>query len=201
MNWLSILNFPLIFHSKIWIRLKRRRAASFDVVYPEFIKNYGTRTKEWIVSFFNDILRMSRIPKLFKQAKVITILKPGKDGTHTCLIHSANFAAQYLFQCINKSSFWLKKSFLFARLVFDKTAALLYKLWLSHHVEYRTRFQRKLKIGYIDVYRSHYCVWHCLERWVDAKIHASRRPCAKLSKLLNNMLSNRFIQVFSWCQE
>jgi hypothetical protein len=26
-------------------------------------------------------LRTERIPKLFKQAKVITILKPGKDGT------------------------------------------------------------------------------------------------------------------------
>jgi hypothetical protein len=35
--------------------------------------------EEWIVSFFNDILRTGRIPILFKHAKVIIILKPGKD--------------------------------------------------------------------------------------------------------------------------
>jgi hypothetical protein len=47
------------------------------------------------LSLFNDILRTERIPKLFKQAKVITILKPGKDCTDTLLV---NFAAQYRFQ-------------------------------------------------------------------------------------------------------
>jgi hypothetical protein len=35
--------------------------------------------KKWIVALFNDILTSGKIPKLFKRAKVITILKPGKD--------------------------------------------------------------------------------------------------------------------------
>jgi hypothetical protein len=60
---------------------KPGKTAGFDEVYSRFIKNSETRTKEWILSFFNDILKTDRIPKLFKQVKVITILKPGKEGT------------------------------------------------------------------------------------------------------------------------
>jgi hypothetical protein len=52
------------------------KTAGFDGVYPEFIKYSGQRTKECI-----DIMKSGKIPKLFKRAKVITILKPGKDGS------------------------------------------------------------------------------------------------------------------------
>jgi hypothetical protein len=38
------------------LAVKYGKAAGFDGVYPEFIKNSGQRTKEWIVAFFNDIL-------------------------------------------------------------------------------------------------------------------------------------------------
>jgi hypothetical protein len=41
-----------------------------------FLKNTGSKTKEWIVVFFNDILATGKLPKLFKQVKVITILMP-----------------------------------------------------------------------------------------------------------------------------
>jgi hypothetical protein len=46
--------------------VKSGKAAGFDGIYPDFIKNSGQRTKEWIIVLFNDIL---------------TILKPGKDGS------------------------------------------------------------------------------------------------------------------------
>jgi hypothetical protein len=58
------------------LAVKFGQAAGFDGVYPEFIKNSGQRTKEWIVALFNDILKSGKIPKLFKCAKDITILKP-----------------------------------------------------------------------------------------------------------------------------
>jgi hypothetical protein len=69
--------------------LKPGKAAGFDGIYPEFIKNIGAQTKEWIISFMNDIVSTSKIPNLFKRAKVIAIIKPGKDGTdpaHYCSI-------------------------------------------------------------------------------------------------------------------
>jgi hypothetical protein len=59
--------------------LKPGKAAGFDEIYPEFIKNFGAQTKEWIISFMNDIVSTSKIPNLFKRAKVISIIKPGKD--------------------------------------------------------------------------------------------------------------------------
>jgi hypothetical protein len=61
--------------------LKPGKTAGFDEIYPEFIKNFGAHTKEWIISFMNDIVSNSKIPNLFKRAPVISIIKPGKDGT------------------------------------------------------------------------------------------------------------------------
>jgi hypothetical protein len=60
--------------------LKPEKAAGFDGIYPEFIKKVGAQTKEWIISFMNDIVATSKILNLFKRAKVISIIKPGKDG-------------------------------------------------------------------------------------------------------------------------
>jgi Reverse transcriptase (RNA-dependent DNA polymerase) len=60
-------NFSLEELNNVLLNVKSGKAAGFDGVYPEFIKNAGDRT--------------GKIPKLFKQAKVITILKPGKDGS------------------------------------------------------------------------------------------------------------------------
>jgi hypothetical protein len=60
--------------------LKSGKAAGFDGINPEFIKNFGVLTKEWIISFMKDIVSTSKIPNLFKRAKVISIIKTGKGG-------------------------------------------------------------------------------------------------------------------------
>jgi hypothetical protein len=61
--------------------VKFGKSAGIDGVYPEFIKNSGQKTKEWIFALFNDILAAGKILKLFMSAKIITILKPGKDSS------------------------------------------------------------------------------------------------------------------------
>jgi hypothetical protein len=38
------------------LSVKPGKAAFLDGVYPEFIKNSGRKTKEWLVRLFNDIL-------------------------------------------------------------------------------------------------------------------------------------------------
>jgi hypothetical protein len=46
------------------LAVKCGKADGFDGVYPEFIKNSGQRTKEWIiVTLFNNILTSGKIPK------------------------------------------------------------------------------------------------------------------------------------------
>jgi hypothetical protein len=49
------------------------------LVKTTFIRNFDVQTKEWLISFMN-ILSSAHLPKLIKPAKVIAILKPGKDG-------------------------------------------------------------------------------------------------------------------------
>jgi hypothetical protein len=58
--------------------VKPGKAAGFDGIYPAFIKNFGAQTKEWIISFMNDIVSTSKIPNLFKRAKVNYNIKPEK---------------------------------------------------------------------------------------------------------------------------
>jgi hypothetical protein len=41
--------------------LKPGKAAGFDGIYPEFIKDFGAQTKKWIISFVNDIVSTSKI--------------------------------------------------------------------------------------------------------------------------------------------
>jgi hypothetical protein len=61
-------------------------SVNMDDVYVEKLEIHTQqRTKwllrEWIISFMNAIVSTSKIPNLFKRAKVIAIIKPGKDGT------------------------------------------------------------------------------------------------------------------------
>jgi hypothetical protein len=61
--------------------VKLGTVAGFDGVHPEFIRNCGEGTKKWLISFMNDVLSSTRLPKLFKRAMGITIPQPGKDGS------------------------------------------------------------------------------------------------------------------------
>jgi hypothetical protein len=152
------------------LTIKPGKAAGFDGVYPEFIKNSETKIKKWIVSLFNDILRTG--------------------------IEYRN--------CLNKSN--LKRSLnlektvkmllsivfkLLERLILQPIKPLIDEVVLVFQAgfgQHRSCIELKTVAVFIDLTAAFETVY----RWVDAEIH----PCAKLSKLLNNLLSNRFFQVF-----
>ena len=54
------------------------KAAGGDNIYPEFIKNIGPQMTKWLLDLFNTCLTRNQIPKSWRQAKVIAILKPNK---------------------------------------------------------------------------------------------------------------------------
>lgn len=60
--------------------IKIGKAPGLDCIHPEFIKNSGPKTIEWLRRFFNDILRTKNVPAAFKKAKIVAILKPGKKS-------------------------------------------------------------------------------------------------------------------------
>ena len=58
--------------------LKNKKAAGIDDVLVEQLKNLGPRTHRWLHSMLNVCFTENRIPKVWRQSKIITILKPGK---------------------------------------------------------------------------------------------------------------------------
>jgi Reverse transcriptase (RNA-dependent DNA polymerase) len=149
------------------------------------------RTREWILSILNDVLATGRLPKLFKQAKFITILKPGKDGSdssHLRLISLLSVVYKLLERMI------LQRIQPLIEDVIPKSQAGFRRhrssteqvMAVTSYIE--AGFQHKLKTGavFIDLTAAYDTVWR----------EGMMLYGAKMSKLLNNMLSNRFFQVF-----
>ena len=59
--------------------LKNGKAPGPDHIHPEFLKNLGPDTTEWLRMFLSDCLITSTIPTVWKTAKVIATLKPNKE--------------------------------------------------------------------------------------------------------------------------
>jgi hypothetical protein len=163
------------------LSVKPGKATGLDAVYPEFIKNSGRKTKEWLVRLFNDILTPGKLPKLFKQAKIIAILKPGKDGTDAShyrpmsLLSVVYKILEFDPVPVSQAGFWKNRSYT------EQVMAL------TSHIE--ASFERKLKTGtiFIDLTAAYDTVWR------DGLMLKFMRvvSCSKISRLLNNMLSKR----------
>ena len=59
--------------------LKNGKAAGLDEILTEEIKNFGPVTTQWVLSLLNACARTHRLPRLWRQARVFALLKPGKD--------------------------------------------------------------------------------------------------------------------------
>lgn len=57
---------------------KPGKTAETDGIYPEYIKNCGKKTKNWMCKFLNNILLSGILPKELKKSIIIAILKPLK---------------------------------------------------------------------------------------------------------------------------
>jgi Reverse transcriptase (RNA-dependent DNA polymerase)/Endonuclease-reverse transcriptase len=179
------------------LSFKSGKAAGFDGVYPEFIKNAGLRTKEWILSFFNDVLNTGKLPKLFKQTKVITILKPGKNGSDASHFRPISLLS-VVFKLLERIILQRIQPLIDEKIPTSQAGFRKHRscteqvLALTSHIE--AGFQRKLKTGavFIDLTAAYDTVWR------EGLMLKFMRivPCTKLAKLMNNMLSNRYFQVF-----
>ena len=59
--------------------LKNGKAAGLDEILTEEIKNFGPITTQWVLSLLISCARTHRLPRLWRQARVVALLKPGKD--------------------------------------------------------------------------------------------------------------------------
>ena len=59
--------------------LQPGKAAGLDDISVEQIQHFGPRTREWLLQFYNNCSSTTKIPKVWRQTRIIALLKPGKD--------------------------------------------------------------------------------------------------------------------------
>ena len=59
--------------------LKNGKAPGLDDIQTELIKQFGPKARDSLLRLFNNCTETKKIPKLRRQAKVVALLKPGKD--------------------------------------------------------------------------------------------------------------------------
>lgn len=176
--------------------LKNGKAPGFDGIHPEFLKHCGKNARNWLVQFFSNILQTSQLPSEFKRTKILAILKPGK---------SADSVESYRPIALMSVCFKVLE-----RLIYNRISPLIFKiipieqagfrpqrscedqvLALTTHIE--TGFEKRLKSGavFIDLTAAYDMVWR---EGIVYKFFKLTK-CSQMSRLINNMLSNRIIQV------
>ena len=58
--------------------LKNGKAPGLYDIQTELIKQFGPKACDWLLRFFNNCTETKKIPKIWRQAKVVALLKPGK---------------------------------------------------------------------------------------------------------------------------
>ncbi len=61
--------------------LKQGKAPGLDGITTEMVTHFGVNAQRWILSLINNISTSLRHPKIWKKARVVALLKPGKDPT------------------------------------------------------------------------------------------------------------------------
>ena len=59
--------------------LKTGKAAGLDGITAEMVPHFGERTKEWLRKLTNKCATTYRIPRIWRQARVVALIKLGKD--------------------------------------------------------------------------------------------------------------------------
>ena len=61
--------------------LKNNRAAGTDDILVEQLKHVGPKSHKWLLTMLNICFMENKIPTVWRQSKIIAILKPGKDSS------------------------------------------------------------------------------------------------------------------------
>lgn len=176
--------------------VKNGKAARTDGVLPEFLKNLGPRSINWIATLATNIVNSNNIPTSWPESKVIAILKPNKEPTDP---------KNYRPISLLSSTYKLFERMILARLQPIIEASLPIEqagfrknrnycdqaLALATHIE--NGFQRQQNSGavFIDLSSAYDTVW---KRGLILKL-AKILKCKTTVRLIDNILSNRKFRV------
>lgn len=170
--------------------LKAGKAPGKDGIHPEFLRNLGQKTHLWIAEVFHAIYKSGRVPKSWKTANGIALLKPGKPADNPT--------------CYRPISLLSVLSKLMERIILRRISPLIepaippYQagfrpnrgccnqvLSLTSHLE--KGFNDKLKSGaaFIDLFAAYDTVWKKGLLWKTDKII----PCPVLLRYIETILN------------
>ena len=104
--------------------LKNGKACGIDGLFNEQITHFGPIARNWLLQFYCNCLERCRVPKQWRQAKVIALPKPKKDP---------NKPENY--RPISLLSHGLK---LFERLIYNRTVELLDPAMIPEQAGFRS---------------------------------------------------------------
>ena len=165
-------------------------------IHPEFLKQLCPRGGDWLADFFTRVCHESEIPRIWRQAKVIALEKPGIDPKlassyrpisllSVCLKLLERVA---LIESHRRSKNFLalsKHGFVAAAVLCDQVAAL------TTHIE--NGFQQKLKTGtvFLDLTAAYDIIWH-----TALLVKLSRFMEPWFVQLVELLLKNRRFRVY-----
>jgi len=117
--------------------LKNRKAAGLDDIHTEQLKNFGPTACDWFPKLFNNYAVQLNVPKIWRKAKVLAILKPGKDPAQpksywpiSLLCHIYKLYERLI---LNELSFlWWKTVWLMSKLDSDPRNHVPIRSWTWH---------------------------------------------------------------------
>ena len=177
--------------------LKIRKAPGFDNIFAEFIKNFGLSTKIWILGFFNLILVSGCVPKVFKKAKIITVLKPGKDGSDVSHYRPISLLS-IMYKLLERLLLNRLQPFIDPHIPKEQAAFRSNRscdeqvLALTTYIERGFQAGLKTFVTFVDLSSAYDTVWREGLLLKLSKIIPDR--C--ILNLINNLLSNRLLRVF-----
>lgn len=177
-------------------QMKAGKAAGIDGIYPDMVKHLGPKAINWLASSLSDVICKSKYPQVWKEAKILAILKPGKPPNDP-----SSYRPISLLCCFFK---------LLERIILTRILPQLdphipieqagfrsgrdtteQALALTSYIE--SGYERKQKTGavFIDLSAAYDTVWHDGLMYKLAKFI----PCKKTLKLLNKMSGSRIYHV------
>ena len=174
--------------------LRNGKSPGFDKIHPEFLTYCGINTRRWLAKFFTNILEAEQLPSELKRSKIIAILKPGKPADLP-----GSYRPIALLGVIYK---------LLERLIYNRISPRILDilpveqagfrpgrncedqvLALLTYIERGFEERSKTGVAFIDLTAAYDTVWR---KGLMYKLLTTIK-CKKLTALVNNILSNRFL--------
>ncbi|KAI5734515.1 hypothetical protein M8J77_007414 [Diaphorina citri] len=177
-------------------QLKTNKAAGLDEIRTEQIKYFGIETTKWLLRFYNNCISELKIPKIWRKAHVVALLKPGKDSDSPKNFRPVSLLC-HLYKLLERLILNRISSYIDEKLIKEQAGFRPGKsccgqiLNLTQHIEDGYEAKKITGVAFIDLSAAYDTVNH---RKLVKKVYELTRDF-KLAKLIECILANRRFHV------